>query len=287
MTAGESAAGVAAEMPAGMAQTLLDRAMAAADAASELLLDRPADLVVESKSTATDAVTAMDRASEELLIGMLLAESPGDGVLGEEGGERLGSSGVRWVLDPLDGTVNYLYGLPEWAVSVAAQWHGRTVAGVVRAPALDRVWWAAAGDGAWSRMGTAEPTRLHVGRERRLSHALAGTGFGYSAERRVRQGALLADVIALLRDIRRPGAAAVDLCFVAGGEYDVYFEQGIQEWDRAAAALLVAEAGGRVDVLDGWDPDGSTLTLAANPQLLASLRDLLVDAQSRRRSNPG
>ncbi|MFI0433852.1 MAG: inositol monophosphatase family protein [Candidatus Nanopelagicales bacterium] len=287
MTAGQSAAGVAEEMPAGLAQTLLDRAMAAAAAASELLLDRPADLVVESKSTATDAVTAMDRASEELLIGMLLADSPGDGVLGEEGGERVGSSGVRWVLDPLDGTVNYLYGLPEWAVSVAAQWHGRTVAGVVRAPALDRVWWAAAGDGAWSRIGTAEPTRLHVGRELRLSHALAGTGFGYAAERRARQGALLADVIALLRDIRRPGAAAVDLCFVAGGEYDVYFEQGPQEWDRAAAALLVAEAGGQVDVLDGWDPDGSALTLAGNPQLLASLRDLLVDAQSRRRSNPG
>ncbi|TXH45048.1 MAG: inositol monophosphatase [Actinobacteria bacterium] len=261
--------------------------MLAASAAGELLLARPADLVVESKSSATDAVTAMDRASEDLLVRMLLADGATDAVLGEEGGERAGSSGVRWVLDPLDGTVNYLYGLPEWAVSVAAQRQGRTVAGVVAAPLLQRRWWAVAGGGAWTALGDDEPRRLQVGGERRLGHALTGTGFGYAADRRGRQGELLARVIAELRDVRRIGSAAIDLCYVAGGEFDAYFEQGLHEWDSAAAALIVAEAGGAVEVLADWEPDGSALTAAANPDLLRELRALLVAAQSSRRSSLG
>ncbi len=268
-------------------ERLLQRAMLAASAAGELLLARPADLVVESKSSATDAVTAMDRASEDLLVRMLLADGATDAVLGEEGGERAGSSGVRWVLDPLDGTVNYLYGLPEWAVSVAAQRQGRTVAGVVAAPLLQRRWWAVAGGGAWTALGDDEPRRLQVGGERRLGHALTGTGFGYAADRRGRQGELLARVIAELRDVRRIGSAAIDLCYVAGGEFDAYFEQGLHEWDSAAAALIVAEAGGAVEVLADWEPDGSALTAAANPDLLRELRALLVAAQSSRRSSLG
>lgn len=268
-------------------ERLLQRAMLAASAAGELLLARPADLVVESKSSATDAVTAMDRASEDLLVRMLLADGATDAVLGEEGGERAGSSGVRWVLDPLDGTVNYLYGLPEWAVSVAAQRQGRTVAGVVAAPLLQRRWWAVAGGGAWTALGDDEPRRLQVGGERRLGHALTGTGFGYAADRRGRQGELLARVIAELRDVRRIGSAAIDLCYVAGGEFDAYFEQGLHEWDSAAAALIVAEAGGAVEVLADWEADGSALTAAANPDLLRELRALLVAAQSSRRSSLG
>lgn len=268
-------------------ERLLQRAMLAASAAGELLLARPADLVVESKSSATDAVTAMDRASEDLLVRMLLADGATDAVLGEEGGERAGSSGVRWVLDPLDGTVNYLYGLPEWAVSVAAQRQGRTVAGVVAAPLLQRRWWAVAGGGAWTALGDDEPRRLQVGGERRPGHALTGTGFGYAADRRGRQGELLARVIGELRDIRRIGSAAIDLCYVAGGEFDAYFEQGLHEWDSAAAALIVAEAGGSVEVLADWEPDGSALTAAANPDLLRELRALLVAAQSSRRSSLG
>ncbi len=268
-------------------ERLLQRAMLAASAAGELLLARPADLVVESKSSATDAVTAMDRASEDLLVRMLLADGATDAVLGEEGGERAGSSGVRWVIDPLDGTVNYLYGLPEWAVSVAAQRQGRTVAGVVAAPLLQRRWWAVAGGGAWTALGDDEPRRLQVGGERRLGHALTGTGFGYAADRRGRQGELLARVIAELRDVRRIGSAAIDLCYVAGGEFDAYFEQGLHEWDSAAAALIVAEAGGAVEVLADWEPDGSALTAAANPDLLRELRALLVAAQSSRRSSLG
>ncbi len=268
-------------------ERLLQRAMLAASAAGELLLARPADLVVESKSSATDAVTAMDRASEDLLVRMLLADGATDAVLGEEGGERAGSSGVRWVLDPLDGTVNYLYGLPEWAVSVAAQRQGRTVAGVVAAPLLQRRWWAVAGGGAWTALGDDEPRRLQVGGERRPGHALTGTGFGYAADRRGRQGELLARVIGELRDIRRIGSAAIDLCYVAGGEFDAYFEQGLHEWDSAAAALIVAEAGGAVEVLADWEADGSALTAAANPDLLRELRALLVAAQSSRRSSLG
>lgn len=257
---------------------LLQRALNAARAAGELLTHgRPADLKVGSKSTATDAVTEMDRASEAMLVELLLADSPGDAVLGEEGGERSGDSGVRWVLDPLDGTVNYLYRIPEWAVSVAAEVDGEAVAGVVHAPALGLTWWAQVGQGAWRQRPGAAPEAIGVGSEQRLSHALVATGFGYSPLRRDWQSKVLGQVIAQVRDIRRAGAAAIDLCRVADGTLDAMFERGLQRWDHAAGGLIVREAGGVTGGLSG-QPAGESMTVAGNATLFAQLMRAVGDA---------
>jgi myo-inositol-1(or 4)-monophosphatase len=255
---------------------LLDRALRAAQRAATLLLEeRPDVLLVESKSTATDAVTEMDRASEALLVADLVGDG-GDGVLGEEGGERPGVSGVRWVLDPLDGTVNYLYRLPVWAVSVAAEQDGAVVAAVVAAPELGLTWYATAGQGAWRVAGDGPARRLHVGSEADLGRALIGTGFGYDAADRIREAQRLAGIIGRVRDVRRAGAAAVDMCWVADGTLDGYFEEGTHHWDRAAAGLIVREAGGALCDTAGGPPTDA-MTIAANPTLAPALADLLRD----------
>jgi len=258
---------------------LLARAQRAARSAGELLLARPDDLAVSSKTSATDAVTAMDRASEELLADLLLADGPDDSILGEEGGQRIGSSPVRWVLDPLDGTVNYLYGIPEWAVSVAAEISGVVTVGVVICPALDVQWWAVAGGGAWRQRGSGPAQQVMVGSEQRLGHALMGTGFGYTAQRRRWQAALLANVLPHIRDIRRAGAAAVDLCRVADGTLDGYFERGLQPWDHAAGGLIAAEAGA---VVTGWPGEaaGESMTIATNSALAPALLQALTNARN-------
>lgn len=256
----------------GSPEELLRRGLAAARAAGDLLAHRRPDvLAVASKSTATDAVTEMDRASEALLVEMLLADSPGDAVLGEEGGERDGSTGVRWVLDPLDGTVNYLYRIPEWAVSVAAEVDGRVVAAVVHAPFLGTTWWATADGGTWRQQGDMAARRVTVGAETRLDHALVATGFGYSQQRRDWQGKVLARVITQVRDVRRAGAAAVDLCRVADATLDGMFERGLQEWDHAAGGLIVREAGGVTGGLPG-QAIGEGMAIAANPDLFDKLQ---------------
>jgi len=254
--------------------SLLERALAAAQAAGEFLQNqRPDSLEVGAKSTATDAVTEMDRASEELLVRTLLAGGPDDSILGEEGGARQGSSGVRWVLDPLDGTVNYLYRLPEWAVSIAAEHEGHTQVGVVHCPQLGRTYWAERGAGSWCRLN-GEVHRVMVGEETRLAHALVGTGFGYDADRRRYQAAVLKTVIGHVRDIRRAGAAAIDLCRVADATLDGYYEMGLQPWDLAAGQLIVHEAGGLVGGLDGQPADGS-MTVASNRDLFGELASVV------------
>jgi myo-inositol-1(or 4)-monophosphatase len=224
---------------------------------------------VSTKSSPTDPVTAADRAAERLAVDALLAVRPEDGVLGEEGGERRGSSGVRWVLDPIDGTVNYLYGIPAYAVSLAAQVDGRTVAGVVRNVATGEEWTAVAGAGAY-RAGT----RLQGSACARLDDALVGTGFGYAAERRRQQARVLVDVLPAVRDIRRVGSAALDLCAAAEGRLDAYFEQGLAPWDLAAGELVATEAGLLVTGLRGR-PAAEPMTLAAPPALHGPLHDLL------------
>ena len=189
------------------------RAWTAALAAGVFLrAERPAQLAVESKTSVTDSVTAMDRGSEELLVARLLAAGPDDAVLGEEGGDRAGSSGVRWIIDPLDGTVNYLYRLPIWSVSVAAEVDGEVVAAVVVAPELDCGWHAVRGGGAWrvDRVSDADDhqgpsgERIAVGTQTQCAQALIGTGFGYRAEDRRWQGRRVAGLIDRVRDIRRP-----------------------------------------------------------------------------------
>jgi len=261
---------------------LLSLALEVAQEAGELLLTRPATLGVDTKSSPTDVVTAMDRASERLVVGRLRAARPGDGILGEEGTDDAGTSGVRWVVDPLDGTVNYLYGLPHWAVSVGVEVDGVVVAGVVHAPVLSWTFTATRGGGArWHRAG--RPAQVLTGSAvMTLGQTLLATGFAYVAERRARQGAWVGQLLPEVRDIRRQGSGALDLCMAAAGLVDAYVEQGLSPWDVAAGGLVASEAGLSVSGLRGR-PAGWDLVVAA-PQgiahrLLARLVELDADHQ--------
>ena len=191
----------------------------------------------------------------------LLAERPDDAVLAEEGGLRPGTSGLTWVVDPLDGTINFVYGFPAFAVSIACQAGDERLVGVVFDPLRDETFAAVARRGS-TRNGEA----LKIAAGPPLSEALVATGFGYGAERRRAQARLLQGVLPEVRDIRRAGSAALDLCWLAAGRLDACYEAGLAPWDLAAGALIVTEAGGRVAVLDGLIPDASTVV--AGPPLL-------------------
>lgn len=217
---------------------------------------------LDTKSSGTDPVSDADRAAEEILVEMIEAERPEDGILGEEGAATASTSGLTWVVDPLDGTVNYLYELDNWSVSVAVEDRDGAVVGAVFDPTRDRMFTALRGGGAF-RDGKPLRCRESVP----LSRALLATGFGYSAERRVIQGVLIAKVLPMVRDIRRIGSAALDLCSVAAGQMDIYFEEGIQRWDVSAGGLIAAEAGA---VVTSHRPNGiPTGILAAAPGLHA------------------
>jgi myo-inositol-1(or 4)-monophosphatase len=252
---------------------LLRHAEDAAHAAGDLLLTRRppgADLVVTStKSSPTDIVTAMDTAAERLVVGRLHAARPQDGFLGEEGAEARGDSGVVWVIDPIDGTVNYLYDLPAYAVSIGVQVDGAIVAGVVTNPVTRETWTAVRGGGA-----RRNDVAVHVSECTELSRALVATGFGYSADRRARQGELLRSLLPRVRDVRRIGASSLDLCAVASARVDAYYERGLKPWDLAAGGLVAREAGARVEGLHGRTA-GEDLVLAAPPPLFDALHDLL------------
>ena len=228
---------------------------------------------VQTKSTGTDVVTAADRAVERQVVEALRRERPGDAVLGEEyGHSAAGRPGaVRWIVDPIDGTVNYLYGLPQYAVSLAAEVDGVVVAGVVRNPATGEEWTATLGGGAWHA-----GQRLAGSARTALDQTLLATGFGYDPARRAHQGAVLAGLITRVRDIRRFGAAALDLCMAAEGSVDAYFEKGLNPWDHAAGGLVATEAGLRVSGLDG-DPAGKEMLIAAPPALFDALHDALAE----------
>jgi len=227
-----------------------------------------------SKSSPEDVVTQADRDAETLIRGMLADARPGDGFLGEESEPGEGSSGLTWVVDPIDGTVNYLYGAPQYAVSIAvvegppdpARW--KALAGVVLNPASGEMFSATAGGGAF--LGTG---RLQVA-ETTLALSLVGTGFSYSAERRRAQAEVVLGIIDRVRDIRRGGAASLDLCGVACRRLDAYYERGLQPWDHAAGALIAAEAGARVTGFRGAAATTDFL-LAAPPELAATLEGIL------------
>jgi myo-inositol-1(or 4)-monophosphatase len=233
------------------------------------------DDAVRSKSTRTDPVTVVDTEVEQLLRGRLARVRPGEPVLGEEGGGPVrgaDDAAVTWVLDPIDGTVNFMYAIPAYAVSVAAQVGGASVAGAVADVAGGRIYSAGLGLGATVRNPDGRREVLHCNRIDDLSMALVGTGFGYSPDRRAAQAALLADVLPHVRDIRRIGSAALDLCMVAAGRLDAHYEHGLNRWDWAAGALIAAEAGAHVQ-LPG--DDSAALTLVAAPGVAAGLRDRL------------
>ena len=236
--------------------------------------------VADLKSSPTDVVTAADRATEAYLREELARLRPADAFFGEEAGSSGGGSGLTWVVDPIDGTVNYLYRLPAWAVSVAVVegevGSGRTLAGCVAAPALSEVYAAAAGEGA-----TRNGQRLELTAKTELATALIGTGFGYDAARRTRQAELVARLIGRVRDIRRIGAASLDLCAVAAGRLDGYYEAGLHAWDHAAGALVVREAGGLVGGGPAADRESERLLVAANAGLYRPLGEALTAAGFR------
>jgi myo-inositol-1(or 4)-monophosphatase len=204
----------------------------------------------DTKSTDTDPVTAFDRAAERWMRDQLAARFPEDGIVGEEGADHPGSSGRTWHLDPIDGTVNFVYGLPAWASSVAVVDEDGPLAGAVCAPVTGETYSAARGGGAW--LGT---TRIGVSSTDDLARALIGTGFAYDPAMRAAQARLLPDLLPVVRDIRRIGSAAIDLCLVACGSLDGYFERGLNSWDRLAGELIVLEAGGRVSGPGGASAD--------------------------------
>jgi myo-inositol-1(or 4)-monophosphatase len=258
-------------------RALLELAVATAREAADLVARGRATAAdhVDVKSSPVDVVTAVDTASEELIVGRLLAARPQDGVLGEEGASRTGTSGVRWVVDPIDGTVNFLYDLPAYAVSIAAEIDGRAVAGVVLNAATGELFTATIGGGAWLSSPTRpEPAQLTGSRPVSLDQTLVATGFGYRVEQRRSQGAVVAALLPRVRDIRRYGSSALDLCAAAAGRTDAYYELDLKPWDHAAGALVAAEAGLGVTGLAGR-PFAEPMAVAAAPSIAAPFLDLL------------
>lgn len=220
---------------------LLELADAAADAVVEALVsaDARSDLGIDTKSSPSDLVTAMDRWAEETIVATLVSARPDDGLIGEEGTDQPSSSGVVWVIDPIDGTTNFVRNLPGFSVSIAARVGGVDSVGVVADPVRSERFHAVLGGGATCN---GEPIRVTAADD--LSRALLATGFNYRPEVRAEQAAVVGDLLPGVADIRRFGGAAMDCCFVASGRVDAYFETGVQDWDIAAGGLIVREAGG-------------------------------------------
>jgi myo-inositol-1(or 4)-monophosphatase len=259
-------------------RALLDLAADTAREAAELVARGRTTAAehVDVKSSSVDVVTAVDTASEELIVRRLLTARPEDGVLGEEGASREGTSGVRWVIDPIDGTVNFLYDLPAYAVSIAAEVGGSVVAGVVLNVVTGEQFTATAGGGAFLESPVRGRVRLAGSRPVSLEQTLVATGFGYRVEERRAQGAVVAQLLPRVRDIRRYGSSALDLCAAAAGRTDAYYELGLKPWDHAAGALVAREAGLVVTGLPG-SPFAEPMAIAAAASIAAPFIDLLVE----------
>ncbi len=247
----------------------LELAERAARAAGEVLMTYygRAPEGLGSKTSVTDPVSDADREAERVIRELLSAERPDDGLVGEEGSRIEGEHSRRWIVDPLDGTVNFLYGLRAWGVSIALEDEEGLAVGVVFNPVSGECFAAERGRGA-----TMSGRPIHVTDCRTLERAMVATGFSYEAERRAEQASLLVELLPRIRDVRRAGAAALDLAYVAAGRVDAYYERGLQRWDEAAGRLLVTEAGGALADLDG-EPHG--VVAAATPELLEELLPLV------------
>jgi myo-inositol-1(or 4)-monophosphatase len=248
---------------------LLDLAVEAARRAGSLLLERfhGEATGVETKMSSTDLVSDADRDSERMLKEFIASERPDDGYLGEEGAQARSASGITWIVDPLDGTVNYLYRRPTWAVSVAAADVDGSLVGAVLDPNRDELFTAVRGEGA-----QLNGARIEVSELTDLTQALVGTGFSYDVDVRAFQAEVMTRVLRNVRDIRRPGSAALDLCSVACGRYDAYYESQMWAWDRAAGELIAREAGAVVTDLPPPHSDGTDVgVIAANQTLHAKL----------------
>ena len=255
---------------AGLAEELhgiaVDLAVGAADVIRH---GRTQVMAVSTKSTQTDLVTQVDRDTEQWLVAAILSRRPDDAVLGEEGGAREGSTAVRWLIDPIDGTVNFVLGIPFYAVSVAAEVDGAVVAGAVLNPASGELFHGWRGGGGW--LGEH---RLPGPRDVPLERAVIGTGFGYAAQLRARQAAVVTQLLPQVSDIRRIGASSLEWCYVGAGRLDGYFEAALNPWDHAAGALIAAEAGCVVGGLRGA-PISDRLGVAAGPRCAPALFDVL------------
>jgi myo-inositol-1(or 4)-monophosphatase len=226
----------------------------------------------DTKSTATDPVTEFDRAAEALIVEALQRRRPDDAIVGEEGANFPGTSGIEWHLDPIDGTVNFVYDLSTWSTSVAAVDSHGSVAGAVYVPVTDELFSAGRGAGA-----TLNGTAIGVSRADVLSMALIGTGFSYLPERRRAQSLRLATILPDVRDIRRFGSAALDLCLVGCGRLDAYFEEHLNTWDMAAGVLIAHEAGAVTTDFHGDSPSTAGVVVGA-PGVHAQLLSLLARA---------
>ena len=253
------------ELKSELIRELLALAEGIAQKAGELLSERPDSFDINQKSSARDFATHMDLASEKLIVNAILEARPEDGIIGEEGARRESRSGITWVIDPIDGTVNYFYNLPGWNISIAAKDGEGVLIGVVYAPTLNSLWHASRGGGAF-----LNDRAIHCSDGDQLDDALIATGFSYDLAERVQQSVKVAELIPKVRDIRRNGAAAVDLCHVASGAVDGYFETGLKEWDLAAGGLIAREAGALVTGRNGA-PAGEAMVIAAGPALHALL----------------
>ena len=252
-------------MSADLNLELVSLAEEVARAAGALLMQRPDSFTFTEKSSAVDFATQMDQQAESLIVKSLLAARPDDGIIAEEGAAQPSKTGITWVIDPLDGTVNYLYGLPGWNISIAAKNQEGVIAGVVFAPTINSLWKATKGGGAYlnnKAIKCNDPVNLNL--------ALIATGFSYDLELRKEQGARIQKLIPQIRDLRRNGAAAVDLCYVAMGAVDAYFESSLKEWDFAAGGLIATEAGALISGRTGGAPDGD-MVVCAGPSLHAQL----------------
>ena len=254
-----------------LAIELLNLAESIALKAGSLLVNRPSKFDLDEKSGVFDFATQMDHESEKLIVSEILAARPDDGLIGEEGANRESKSGVTWVIDPIDGTVNYLYDIPGWCISIAAKDRDGGLAGVVYSPATQSLWKAHRGGGAFlngNLIKCNDPVALN--------RALVGSGFAYDLEKRKIQAALIARLLPEIRDLRRLGACAVDMCHVASGSLDAYFEAGVNEWDYAAAGLIATEAGAMISIDKGiWNGEKNMVIVAGpalHPALSAQIR---------------
>lgn len=264
------------------ATELLEIARTVALEAGELIARRRTEgvVVADTKSSSIDVVTFADRECEEYVKARLGELRPEDGFYGEEGSDSTGTSGLTWIVDPIDGTVNYLYGIPQFAVSIAVvegppdpgSW--KQLAGVVFNPMNDELYFASLGGGAFLTKA-AKTQKLSVNQETLLAHTLLATGFAYSSELRAEQAIVLNRVLPAVRDIRRAGAASLDLCAVASGQLDAYYERDTKPWDHAAGSLILREAGGVVGGLNGA-PEGRDMLLASNSHLFSQIEKVLL-----------
>ena len=248
---------------------LLELAESVAKATGSLLMNRPDTFTLTEKSSAVDFATQMDQQAEKMIVEKLLAARPDDGIVAEEGSARESKSGITWVIDPIDGTVNYLYGLPGWNISIAAKDKDGVVVGVVYAPTLNGFWSAIRSQGA-----TYNGKKIKCNDPVTLDKALLATGFAYDLDLRTTQGQVISNLLPQIRDLRRNGAAAVDLCYVAMGSLDGYFGASLNEWDHAAGGLIATQAGAVISGRAGG-PANKDLVVCAGPALHAQLLPLI------------